>query len=59
MGGTEVRSGRWAQNNGVHSEGRFETQENEATDISEIKGVMRLGLLVLRQVMMFNPFSAK
>lgn len=53
----EVGSGRWAQSSNVRSEGRLETQENEETDISEIKGVM--GLLVPRQIMMLNPFLAK
>lgn len=55
----EVGSGRWAQSSNVRSEGRLETQENEETDISEIKGVMRFGLLVPRQIMMLNPFLAK
>lgn len=55
----KVGSGRWAQSNNVHSEGRLETQENEATDISEIKAVMRLGLLVPGRIMMLNPLLAK
>lgn len=55
----EVGSGKWAQNNNVCSGGRLDIEENETTDISEIKGVMILGLSVPRQILMFNLFSAK